>query len=79
MNLDLSIHRMAFREAPTLGVAQVLVAQKRASLEHELILKEANEGKAPTASVVERTLSDMETASDQKVKAMDRHEVDKLA
>lgn len=78
MNLNLSIHRMAFREAPTLGVAQVLVAQKRASLEHELILKQANEGKAPTASVIERTLSDMQTLSDQKVKASE-HQVDRLA
>lgn len=79
MNLDLSIHRMAFREAPTLGVAQVLVAKKRADLEHELILKEANEGKAPTPSVVERTVTDMEAVSDQKVKALRGHEVDKLA
>jgi hypothetical protein len=77
MNLDLSIHRMAFREAPTLGVAQVLVAQKRADLEHDLILKQANEGKAPTPSVVERTLADMEAVSDQKVKAA--HQVDKVA
>ena len=78
MNLDLSIRRMAFREAPTLGVAQVLVAQKRAALEHDLILKQANEGKAPTPGVVERTMSDMEAASDQKVKALGR-EVDRLA
>jgi hypothetical protein len=78
MNLDLSITRMAFREAPSLGVAQVLVAQKRASLEHELILKQANEGKAPTASVVERTVADMQVVSDQKVKAT-AHRVDRLA
>lgn len=77
MNLDLSIARMAFREAPTLGEAQVLVARKRASLEHDLILKQANEGKAPTPSVVERTVADMEALSDQKVKAM--HQVDKVA
>jgi len=77
MNLDLSIHRMAFREAPTLGVAQVLVAQKRATLERELILKQANEGKAPTPVVVERTVSDMQSASDQKVKALQGREVDK--
>lgn len=78
MNLDLSIHRMAFREAPTLGVAQVLVAQKRASLEHELILKAANEGKAPTPGVIERTVADMQAVSDQKVKAL-QHQVDKVA
>ena len=78
MNLDLSIHRMAFREAPTLGVAQVLVAQKRADLEHELILKQANEGKAPTPGVVERAIADMEQVSDQRVKALE-HQVDKVA
>jgi len=79
MNLDLSIHRMAFREAPTLGVAQVLVAQKRANLERELILKQANEGQPPTPSVVERAIADMELVSDQKVKATGLHEVDKTA
>lgn len=78
MNLDLSIHRMAFREAPTLGVAQVLVAQKRASLENELILKQVNEGKTPTASVIEQTVTDMQVVSDQKVKATE-HQVDKVA
>jgi len=78
MNLDLSIHRMAFREAPTLGVAQVLVAQKRAALEHELILKQANEGKPPTPVVVERAVADMDAASEVRVKAMG-HEVDRLA
>lgn len=78
MNLDLTIQRMAFREAPTLGVAQVLVAQKRASLEQQLVLKEANEGKAATPSVIERTLADMQALSDQKVKASE-HQVDRLA
>jgi len=78
MNLDLTIHRMAFREAPTLGVAQVLVAQKRADLEHELILKQANEGTVPTPGVVERTLADMETVSEQRVKAS-AHQVDRVA
>lgn len=78
MNLDLSIARMAFREAPTLGVAQVLVVQKRAALEHELILKQANEGKAPTAAVVERTVADMQVASEEKVTAIE-HRVDRLA
>ena len=78
MNLDLSIHRMAFREASTLGVAQVLVAQKRAGLEHELTRKAANGGTARTAGVVERTIADMEAASAQRVKASG-HRVDRLA
>lgn len=79
MNLSLSIHRMAFREAPTLGVAQVLVAQKRAALEHELTLKQANDGEPATPSVVERALADMEAVSDQTVKASAAREVDRLA
>ena len=37
MNADLSIHRMAFREAETLGLAQVLVAKKRQELELRLL------------------------------------------
>jgi hypothetical protein len=78
MNLDLSIHRMAFREAPTLGEAQVLVAKKHAELARELILKQANDGTAATPGVVERAVADMEAASEARVKAL-RHEVDRLA
>jgi hypothetical protein len=33
VNADLSIHRMAFREADSLAVAQALVAKKRVELE----------------------------------------------
>jgi len=78
MNLALTIHRMAFREAPTLGVAQVLVAQKRAELEHELTLQQANEGRAPTHAVLERALTDMQLESDQTVRALE-HRVDRQA
>ena len=78
MNLDLSIHRMAFREAPTLGEAQVLVAKKHAELERELILKQANDGTAATPDVVERAVADMEAVSDGRVKAT-AHQVDRLA
>jgi hypothetical protein len=78
MNLDLSIHRMAFREAPTLGEAQVLVAKKHAELERELILQQANDGTAATPDVVERAVADMEAVSDGRVKATAR-QVDRLA
>ena len=37
MNLDVSIYRMAIREAETLGVAQALVAKKRQELELQLL------------------------------------------
>ena len=77
MNLDLSIARMAFREAPTLGEAQVLVAKKRADLEHELTLKQVTQGSVPTRDAIERTVADMEQLSDQKVKSSP-HAVDKI-
>jgi hypothetical protein len=79
MNLDLTIHRMAFREARTLGVAQVLVAQKRADLQHDLTLKQANEGQAPAQSDVEQLVADMDAASKQRAKAAGEHTVDKTA
>jgi predicted HAD superfamily phosphohydrolase YqeG len=78
MNLALTIHRMAFREASTLGVAQVLVAQKRAELEHELTLQQANEGRKPTGAVIERAINDMQLESDQTVRALE-HRVDRWA
>lgn len=67
MNLDSSIYRMAFREADSLGVAQVLVAKKRADLEHQMLLKQVNEGTQSTGADLERTLSDMERRSDEFV------------
>lgn len=67
MNLDTSIYRMAFREADTLGVAQVLVAKKRADLEHQLLLKQVNEGSQSTGADLERALSDMQRRSDEFV------------
>lgn len=70
MNLDLTIHRMAFREASTLGLAQVLVAQKRAALENELTQRRADEGVSSTPNAaLERTVSEMEQRSDERVKA----------
>lgn len=67
MNLDTSIYRMAFREADTLGVAQVLVAKKRADLEHQMLLKQVNEGSASTGADLERALTEMEQQSDDFV------------
>lgn len=67
MNLDTSIYRMAFREADTLGLAQVLVAKKRADLEHQLLLKQVNEGSATNGADLERALGDMQRRSDEFV------------
>lgn len=78
MNLDLTIHRMAFREARSLGVAQVLVAQKRAEFDNKLTLEQANAGRAASQGQLERMLADMRLVSDQSVKA-NEHRVDRLA
>ncbi|MDB5539439.1 MAG: hypothetical protein JWQ89_1166 [Devosia sp.] len=67
MNLDSSIYRMAFREADTLGVAQVLVAKKRGDLELQMMLKEVNQGSASTGADLERALGDMQRRSDDFV------------
>ena len=67
MNLDSSIYRMAFREADSLGVAQVLVAKKRADLEHQMLLKQVREGVPATGADLERALSDMERRSNDFV------------
>lgn len=67
MNLDTSIYRMAFREADTLAVAQVLVAKKRADLEHQLLLKQVNQGGASTGADLDRQLRQMEQTSDDYV------------
>jgi hypothetical protein len=80
MNLDLTMHRMALREAPTLGVAQVLVAQKRAQLANELTQRRADEGVSPTPNVVlERTVSEMQELSEQRVRALAGQRLDRLA
>lgn len=67
MNLDSSIYRMAFREADSLGVAQLLVAKKRADLELQMVLKQVNEGSAGTGADLERAITDMERRSDDFV------------
>ncbi len=80
MNLDLTIHRMAFREAPTLGVAQVLVVQKHMQLANEMTQRRADEGVTSTPNaVLERAVAEMELASEQKVKAMAPHRLDIIA
>jgi len=75
LNLDTSIYRMAFREADTLEVAQVLVARKRADFERQLLLKQVNEGSAGNGADLERALTDMERKSDELVGRI----VDRLA
>lgn len=63
MNLDLSIHRMAVREAETLGVAQVLIAKKRQDFELKLLREQVLKGEQPNGADIDNALKDMEAQS----------------
>ena len=63
MNADLSIHRMAFREADSLGVAQALVVKKRQDLELQLLRERANELDSPAGAGLDSALRRMDDAS----------------
>lgn len=64
MNADLSIHRMAFREAESLGVAQALVVKKRQELELRLLREQVQQGDAPARTGIDSALRRMDEASD---------------
>lgn len=63
MNLDLSIHRMAVREAETLTMAQVLVAKKRQELEQRLLREQVLKGEQPSGASLEQSLREMQDES----------------
>lgn len=63
MNADLSIHRMAFREAETLGLAQALVVKKRQELELRVLRERVLHGASATGAGVESALRRMEEGS----------------
>ena len=65
MNLDLSIHRMAFREAETLGMAQMLIARKRQELELKVQRETVTKGTEATGATIDQALKDMEERSAQ--------------
>lgn len=65
MNLDVSIHRMAVREADTLGVAQVLVAKKRQELELRFLREQVLKGESANGANIDNALRDMELQSRQ--------------
>jgi hypothetical protein len=71
MNLDLSIHRMAVREAETLGVAQVLIAKKRQELDLKLLREQVLKGAQPNGANIDSTLKDMDAQSRHSVHAPD--------
>jgi hypothetical protein len=63
LNIDLSIHRMAFREAETLGMAQMLVARKRQELELKVARETVTRGPEPMGATIDQALKDMEERS----------------
>lgn len=77
MNLDSTIFRMAYREADSLGLAQVLVAKKHADLEQQMLVKQVNAVSPDknTGADMERALTDMTRRSDELV----GHLVDRTA
>ena len=64
MNIDLSIHRMAFREAESLGVAQMLVARKRQELEAQIARETVTRGPEAMGATIDQALRDMEERSE---------------
>lgn len=70
MNIDQSIHRMAFREAETLGLAQVLVAKKRQELNLRLQREQVAKGEAASGASIDRALEDMQQESAARVREL---------
>lgn len=64
MNPDLAIHRLAFRDASSLGLAQVLVAKKRHDLDLSLLHERPSGKDEAPAARVERALRDMAARRD---------------
>lgn len=73
MNIDQSIHRMAFREAETLGLAQALIAKKRQELELRVQRQKVAEGTAASGSAIRRSLEDMQQQSEQLLRDSGGH------
>ena len=64
MNADLSIHRMAFREAETLGLAQALVAKKRQELELRQLRERVLQGASGSGASLDAALQRMDAQSE---------------
>lgn len=69
MNADLSIHRMAFRETDSLGVAVALVAKKRQQMELRLQRERVQKGEGGNGADLDSALARMEQESRQTVRA----------
>ena len=71
MNADLSIHRMAFREAESLGLAQALVVKKRQDLELRLLRERVLQGASASQAGIDAALQRMDTESEQAAREPD--------
>lgn len=74
MNADLAIHRLAFRDAGSLGHAQLLVAKVRHDLELRLLRERGPAEDGAEGARIERALEDMAAhrAQPPRGSAMDR-------
>lgn len=68
MSIDTSITRLAFREAESLGVAQALVAKKRADLELKLLREAVLKSDGASGASIETALRDMRDESESVVR-----------
>lgn len=69
MNLDVSIHRMAVREAETLSVAQALIARKRQELDLRLQREQVSKRDGTAGANLDNALREMDERS--KLLALD--------
>lgn len=60
MNIDLSIHRMAFREAETFSMAQMLIAKKRQELLLRVQKETVTKGTEPSGAAIDKALKEMD-------------------
>jgi hypothetical protein len=82
VNIDQSIFRMAYREAESLGVAQVLIAKKRQDLELKMLRERVLEGKSTSGASVDSALKRMDDDSRATIRTLEpdvAHQVDKTA
>lgn len=71
MNSDLSIHRMAFREAESMSVAQALVVKKRQEMELRLIRERVAQGADAKGAALDTALRNMDEGSEAQTRALD--------
>ena len=71
MNADLSIHRMAFREAESLGVAIALVAKKRQEMELRVLREKVLKGDGAVGANLDNALNRMNDESAATTRVLD--------